>query len=228
MQLLKNQKDFLDSIYAPLGGVKEPAVKVDPHSRMWVYQTNFKAMVFDNLCEDFSSVCEVLGKEKFEEKVKAFLSLKPSSYYSISELGENFPDFLAKNTCEPEYLSDLARLEWLSTLAFRSYEQVSINFDITDQTQIELVPHARLFQSYWDFCDEQAKSSSQMLNYLIFSQAEETDYETICEKEFCFLQKLKTPTTILELEAWAPFLNDFPIDEALAKYVSRGLIRFFN
>ncbi len=83
--------------------------------RVHVYASMFVARTQDSIREDFPKVTQLLG-EAFVSTVGAYLQRFPSTHFSLSMLGHEFPGFL-RDTATP-LLADLAELEWLHAHVF--------------------------------------------------------------------------------------------------------------
>lgn len=91
------------------GGALTPAARVDVYGDMYVLRTQ------DSIREDFPKVTQLLG-DAFEDTVRAYVARYPSTHYSLSMLGRQFPQFLRESASVR--LGDLAMLEWLHSEIF--------------------------------------------------------------------------------------------------------------
>jgi hypothetical protein len=88
--------------------------------RLGVYANAYYARLLECLRESFPVLCRALGRELFDEFAFDYLQRYPSRCYTLSRLGDRFADFLEetrpdKGNAEvdwPDFLIDLARLEW--------------------------------------------------------------------------------------------------------------------
>jgi hypothetical protein len=88
--------------------------------RLGIYANAYYARLLECLRESFPVLCRALGRELFDEFAFDFLQKYPSTSYTLSRLGDRFADFLEetrpdKGNAEvdwPDFLIDLARLEW--------------------------------------------------------------------------------------------------------------------
>ncbi len=86
------------------GGTLTPDERVDIYAEMFALRTQ------DSIREDFPKVTQLLG-DGFGDTVRAYVARYPSTHYSLSMLGKQFPQFL-RDTGSVR-LGDLAMLEWL-------------------------------------------------------------------------------------------------------------------
>jgi hypothetical protein len=88
--------------------------------RLGVYANAYYARLLECLRESFPVLCGALGKELFDEFAFDYLQRYPSTSYTLNRLGDRFADFLEETRPEkgnaevdwPDFLIDLARLEW--------------------------------------------------------------------------------------------------------------------
>ncbi|MBS1149215.1 MAG: hypothetical protein H6Q89_913 [Myxococcaceae bacterium] len=91
------------------GGSLSPAQRVHVYAGMYVARTQ------DAIREDFPKVSQLLG-EAFAPTVAAYVEGYPSTHFSLSMLGRQFPQYLRETAPGP--LADLAQLEWMHCEVF--------------------------------------------------------------------------------------------------------------
>lgn len=106
-----------------LESVVLPSRQVSGAGRLAVYANAYFARLAECLQEEYPTLYKTLGDEAFTAFVVGYLQAHPSHSYNLSQLGADFPDFLAATRPagqdgEPEtdwaaFLIDLARLERL-------------------------------------------------------------------------------------------------------------------
>jgi hypothetical protein len=89
-----------------------------PRERVQIYARMYGARLVDALAQDFPRVAAVLGQERFHDVAHAYVSACPSRHPSLRWFGARFPEFLTTSAVGPEFLADLARLEWARVMVF--------------------------------------------------------------------------------------------------------------
>lgn len=90
-----------------------PSRTLEARERMDIYTRMYFFRLHDCLIEDFPTLVEVLGHERFDRMIRLYLAKYPSKHYSLNFLGRRMPDFLSKNVPVPRRaaLRDIAILE---------------------------------------------------------------------------------------------------------------------
>ena len=96
--------------------------------RLSIYGNAYYGRLLECLREEFPAVTHALGEETFDAFAVAYLQNYPSRSYTLTQLGKNFPRFLAETRPEreegepevswPEFLIDLAAFEWTFSEVF--------------------------------------------------------------------------------------------------------------
>lgn len=86
-----------------------------PDQRVHVYAAMYVARTHDTIREDFPKVTQLLG-DAFDTTVSAYVDRYPSTHFSLSMLGREFPRFLRESSSVR--LADLAQLEWMHSDVF--------------------------------------------------------------------------------------------------------------
>ncbi len=99
-------------------------------ARLSIYAEAYYARLLECLGEEFPQVKQTLGEETFNGFAFGYLQAYPSRSYTLGHLGDNFARYLAETRPErestddqnapdwPEFLVDLATLEWTFNLVF--------------------------------------------------------------------------------------------------------------
>ena len=85
--------------------------KLDAAGRLGVYRDMYFARMTEVMTATFPKLAERLGHDDFDNMVAAFIDEYPSHHPSLRWVGGELAQFLADHD-RPEWLSDLARLEW--------------------------------------------------------------------------------------------------------------------
>lgn len=127
-QLKKLQRAFADIIRKPLRAndtmltdkrsskIVAPNAVLSAHERLELYARQYWWRIKDSLYEDFPGVRRVLGDASYHKVAQAYLIARPSTSFTLRNLGKSFPEFLKKSKLVPASLRNLAfevaLLEW--------------------------------------------------------------------------------------------------------------------
>jgi hypothetical protein len=120
--------------------------------RLEIYNRQYWFRVIAAVSEDFPALSVVLGQEKFDSLVLAYLGENPSTSFSLRNLGARLPAWLASypelGGSQHALAVDVARLEWAYIEAFDGATVVPLGWDDfaglgTDST-LRLQPHLQL------------------------------------------------------------------------------------
>lgn len=114
-----------------LVSIIEPRGALGPEERLDIYAQMYCARLLDALGEDFPRVAAVLGEERFRALGREYLRHVPSSHPSLRHLGARFPEFLLSQTetLVPQFVGDLARLEWARVTVFDAPDAEVLRLD---------------------------------------------------------------------------------------------------
>jgi len=85
--------------------------KLDAAGRLGIYRDMYFARMTEVMTATFPKVAERLGHDDFDNMVAAFIDEYPSHHPSLRWVGRELAQFLEGHE-QPEWLVDLARLEW--------------------------------------------------------------------------------------------------------------------
>ena len=127
--------------------------------RIDIYVQLYYARLFDVLRGDFPRVATVLGCERFDDVVRAYLARHPSTNPSLRHLGRHFATFLTTRAeaASLPFLSDLARLEWARVEVFDAPDAEPLRLehlqgiapDEWPELRFHLIPALQVVQSDW-------------------------------------------------------------------------------
>jgi len=120
--------------------------------RLEIYNRQYWFRVIGAVSEDYPALQALLGDERFDALVLAYLKQRPSASWTLRDLSADLPQFLERNA---EFASqqhrlaiDIARLEWAYVEAFDGAESEPLTADKLTQlgpdTSLALQPHLRL------------------------------------------------------------------------------------
>lgn len=90
-----------------------PSRTLEAVERLHIYRRMYILRFCEVLQSDFEAFSDYVGEEKFEELVTDYVSIYPSTNYSLNPLGYRFPEFLRSRSDlkRKDFLIDLAQLE---------------------------------------------------------------------------------------------------------------------
>jgi hypothetical protein len=95
-----------------------PSRTLDSAERLQVYADAYMIRLREALAEDFPRTAKLLGEREFDRLVRDYLGAHPSTEPSLRHLGRAMADFIRKRDDFPDWLGDLAALEWARVNAF--------------------------------------------------------------------------------------------------------------
>lgn len=142
MSLRDLQADFVRRLG---DGTTPPWVRPEPpaaaQARFDVYRRSHANRLFDVLADDFPRVRAVIGEDRFDQLVQAYLRAHPPRDPALRDLGRALPGFLGTVDLAGEagLARDLARLEW-------AWVEV---FDAKDEPPLQRAELARVPPEAW-------------------------------------------------------------------------------
>lgn len=93
-----------------------------------VYRRAYRARLTESLGDTYDAVWSVLEDALFFEACRRYIEITPSTSYSLSDYGQSFPEFLAREAHVQElpFLPDLARFELAFSEIFHKPQHVSL------------------------------------------------------------------------------------------------------
>src|SRR6266576_3535678 len=71
---------------------------LQPIQRVGIYHGMYMLRMIEALGVDYGALAHILGEEKFEELVRAYVLRFPSRSYTLNRLGDALPEFIAAST----------------------------------------------------------------------------------------------------------------------------------
>jgi hypothetical protein len=120
--------------------------------RLEIYNRQYWFRVIDAVSEDFPALRAVLGRERFDSMVLAYLRENPSTSFTLRNLGAKLPAWLASypELGGPQHALavDVARLEWAYIEAFDGASLMPLGWEDFDRlgrdSTLRLQPHLQL------------------------------------------------------------------------------------
>ena len=149
MQAMTEQGLLSDEIAA---SYIKPNSFLTSFERLEIYNRQYWFRVIDAVSEDFPALRAVLGGERFDSLVLAYLRENPSTSFTLRNLGARLPAWLASY---PELAGsqhalalDVARLEWAYIEAFDGASLVPLGWEdfarLGRDSTLRLQPHLQL------------------------------------------------------------------------------------
>jgi len=94
--------------------------RLSPVEQLEIYREQFWLRHTSSLVEDFPGLSGILGQARWEELVEAYLGEVTPESYTLRDLGQQLPEFVARAGFleHRELCTDMARLEWAYVEAF--------------------------------------------------------------------------------------------------------------
>ncbi len=120
--------------------------------RLEIYNRQYWFRVIDAVSEDFPALRAVLGRERFDSLVLAYLRENPSTSFTLRNLGARLPVWLASypELTGPQHALavDVARLEWAYIEAFDEASLMPLSWEdfagLGRDSTLRLQPHLQL------------------------------------------------------------------------------------
>ncbi|MFC5864803.1 DNA-binding domain-containing protein [Acidicapsa dinghuensis] len=133
-------------------GFIAPNDRLTAFERLEIYNRQYWFRIQSAFHEDFPALRAVVGSDRFEALMNAYLAQHPSRSFTLRNLGSKLCDWLAEN---PGYAGrrltlalDVARVEWAYIEAFDSAERRSLNDEevaaVNGDSRLALQPHLQL------------------------------------------------------------------------------------
>ena len=172
MNLAELQRRFTEALYTPLDSdegigdrtlrgesmqqvveaIVKPNDRLSSTERLEIYSRSYWFRLISSLNEDFVGLRAVMGDEKFDALVQAYLIENPSRSFTLRNLGSRLEFWLRQN---PLYIQpheqlalDMVRLEWSDTECFDAAEEPALTLNdvayLGEDPKLLLQPHIQL------------------------------------------------------------------------------------
>lgn len=132
--------------------VIKPNDRLTSVERLEIYNRVYWFRILSSLAEDFPGLRAVIGQQKFDKLIRAYLNDCPSESFTLRNLGARLESWLRKH---PELAGrrhrlalDMVRLEWADIDVFDSSESPKLSDDslrkLGEDPVFHLQPHLRL------------------------------------------------------------------------------------
>ena len=129
-----------------------PNSRLTSFERLEIYNRQYWFRLQTAFNEDFPALKAVVGAERFESLMNAYLAAHPSRSFTLRNLGSKLLDWLTQN---PQYAGrrqalalDVVRVEWACIEAFDNAERAPLSAEevatIGADSQLALQPHVQL------------------------------------------------------------------------------------
>lgn len=125
--------------------------------RLEIYNRQYWFRVIGAVAEDFPGLLAVLGEEKFDRLVLAYLKENPSTSFTLRNLGSKLPHWLEDHSeiapRRHDLLVDVAKLEWayiesFDGAIFSPLSELDIS-GLTAESHLFLQPHLQLLDLHY-------------------------------------------------------------------------------
>lgn len=131
-----------------------PNDRLSSFERLEIYNRQYWFRLITAVSEDFPTLNALLGSERFDPLILAYLNENPSTSWTLRDLGAKLPGFLKAH---PEFTGrrhrlavDVARLEWAYVDAFDRKHRTPLTTEeaqaIGSDSRVSLQPHLQLLE----------------------------------------------------------------------------------
>ncbi len=177
MNLAELQRRFAEALYTPLNSeegiadrtlrgesmqqiaeaIVKPNDRLSSTERLEIYSRSYWFRLISSLNEDFVGLRAIVGDEKFDALVQAYLTENPSRSFTLRNLGSRLESWLHAN---PHYIHpheqlalDMVRLEWADTECFDAAEEPALTLDdiahLDEDPKLHLQPHIQVLDLHY-------------------------------------------------------------------------------
>jgi hypothetical protein len=111
----------------------KPNDRLTSSERIEIYNRQYWYRMIDVMHEDYPGVLAVIGQQKFNRLVRAYIDRHPSRSFTLRNLGRHFAEFIAQRSeltaPRTPMALDMARFEWAQVVAFDGPEEPALSVD---------------------------------------------------------------------------------------------------
>jgi hypothetical protein len=128
----------------------KPGANLTSAERLELYHRQYWFRVLDSIAEDFPVLRKMAGERVFWSLMEAYLSVCPSSSFTLRHLGSRLPDFTAGwqeiDEVGRRWFSALARIEYAQMEIYEAAEWDAVAPDDLAAAELGLQPHVVLLE----------------------------------------------------------------------------------
>ena len=132
----------------------KPNSRLTSFERLEIYNRQYWFRILDSFAEDFPGLRAVVGRKRFDEIARAYLTEHPSESFTLRNLGSRLPQWLSEHRefAGDRYsiAEDMLKLEWAHIEAFDAAELPSIGpealIELGEDPKFALQPHIFLIE----------------------------------------------------------------------------------
>lgn len=181
MRLKELQRQMLADVMQPVApgtaAYIKPNDRLTARERLEIYHRQYWSRLVDSLRDDFPGLLKLLGPRSFQKLAIAYLTECPSRSFTLRDLGQSLPDWMARHPESARLSADMAQLEWAH---IETWDAASLSplgpedlADLTPDVSLTLQPHIRLLKLSYPVDDVR-------LGTLSVRAAKKRSPETIC------------------------------------------------
>jgi hypothetical protein len=132
----------------------KPNDRLTSFERLEIYNRQYWFRLYSSFEEDFPGLKAILGSKKFEKLMRDYLTDRPSTSFSLRNLGSQLEPWLQAH---PQYIEprgrlalDMVRLEWAHIEAFDAAEEPLLDADdlasINEHSILRMQPYLRILE----------------------------------------------------------------------------------
>ena len=161
--LIEIQRHFQDHLLHSNNDIIQDILtteKFTAHERLSVYSNAYSSRLIEALSANYSALHIYLGDEQFEELSIAYVKQHPSCHRSIRWFGHHLSQFLNEHLpyMDFPFLAELAKFEWVMTLAFDAENKTILSLDgmqsippeAWENMHLVVHPSVNILNLYWN------------------------------------------------------------------------------
>jgi hypothetical protein len=227
---------------AELGIQERPPLSTK--TRVEIYHYAYLARIAESIQEDYEPLMQWIDEAGWNEIVRAYLQVYPSTYRTLAEVSRHFPEFLDSilQPGDPKFLPDLARLEWAKTCSRVTHTTADANVlplaGLADQnlSQVELClnPSLHLLTSEWPVDKLRRRGDTvafrELVRLAIYRGPSGLIVERLRSRQWELLARMEAGETLEQILVW---MSDRRITAVqtqnwFARWSARGIIQGFR
>jgi hypothetical protein len=157
----------------------KPSATLTSYERLEIYNRQYWFRIIDAVSEDYPALSAIVGPDRFDALIRAYLADNPSTSFTLRNLGKRLPSWIVRH---PEFTGrrhdlavDAARVEWAYVEAFDGASLPPLTESdaslVSPATVLALQPHLQLLHLRYPVDDLVIAAHREMPDAEIVSNA---------------------------------------------------------
>lgn len=179
-----------------------------PHQRLEIYNQQYWRRMFKILQTNFPLTLRLLGESAFNQLVVSYLTIYPSTHWSLAPIGDHLPTWVKDNYAGDNkdliyYATDLDLHCYLSSIALSYLSLAEGHLDI----DLHLQPHLFLLEYPYDLPKLRKNPQHNLIHakfyYVLYrNKKNRVTWKEVSREEFLLLSQFRGGVTLFRLCAW--------------------------